>query len=257
MEKLSIFLKMITVVKNWHLILFVYAGIYKKEFFSLELKNGLKVKLRTDSTDLQAFANVWILKEYENKHFEISENDVIIDVGGHVGLFALFASTRIQNGKIISVEPHPGNFSLLQENMDNNELHGVVLVNKAVANSNGTVRLFLDGHDDSAHSICGKGDNSIQIEGVTLNKLVRDAHVSKYNVLKMDCEGAEFEIIESLSDDELARIEKICLEYHLNGAGLSYLEKLEDRLKKMSFAVSNIPTNNHLGMLYAKKSQTQ
>ena len=63
MSKISIFLKMIRIVKNWYLIFFVYVRMYKKEFFFLHLKNGLKIKLRTRSADLQAFANVWILKE--------------------------------------------------------------------------------------------------------------------------------------------------------------------------------------------------
>jgi len=125
MNKVSIFLKMMQIVKNWYLIFFIYFGIYKKEFYFLYLKNGLKIKLRTNSTDLQAFANVWILKEYEIEGFEILENDVIIDVGGHVGLFALFASLRCLNGKIISIEPHPQNFLLLKENMTNCKLNKI------------------------------------------------------------------------------------------------------------------------------------
>jgi hypothetical protein len=110
MSKLSIFLKIIQVVKNWQIVLLVYFGLYKKEFFYLNLKNGLKIKLRTKSTDLQAFANVWILKEYEVKGFEILQNEIIIDIGGHIGLFSLYASLKNPDGKIISIEPHPQNF---------------------------------------------------------------------------------------------------------------------------------------------------
>ena len=164
MSKLSIFLKLIRIVKNWYLIFFVYVGIYKKEFFYLYLKNGLKIKLRTKSTDLQAFANVWILKEYEIKGFEIKEDDVIIDIGAHIGLFALFASLNSPKGKIISIEPHPKNFLILKENMANNNFDKIVLVNKAVTDSNKTIELFLDTFDDSAHSIYGSGKNSIHIQ---------------------------------------------------------------------------------------------
>ena len=132
MGKISIFLKIIQVVKNWHIVFLVYFGFYKKEFFHLYLKNGLKIKLRTKSTDLQAFANVWILKEYEMEGFEIMENDLIIDVGGHIGLFALYASLKCPEGKVISVEPHPQNFSLLKENMSNNNFLKTKIVNKAI-----------------------------------------------------------------------------------------------------------------------------
>lgn len=253
MGKISIFLKIIQIVKNWHIVILVYFGFYNKEFFYLYLKNGLKIKLRTRSTDLQAFANVWILKEYEMEGFEIMENDLIIDVGGHIGLFALYASLKCPEGKVISVEPHPQNFSLLKENMNNNNFLKTKIVNKAITNSNNDIELFIDSQDDSAHSIHGTGKNSIQIKGTTLRDIMQENQVSNCNMLKMDCEGSEFESIESLSDDELLQIEKICLEYHIIDNDSSNLDNLRNRLKKIGYNVNIIPTNDFLGMLYAKK----
>ena len=255
MGKISIFLKIIQTVKNWHIVFLVYFGIYKKEFFSLYLKNGLKIKLRTKSTDLQAFANVWILKEYEVKEFEIRRNDLIIDVGGHVGLFALYASLKCLEGKIISIEPHPQNFSLLQENINSNDFLKTKLVNKAITNSNKGIKLFIDSLDDSAHSIYGIGEKSIMIKSSTLIDIMNESNFSKCDLLKMDCEGAEFEIMQSLSNNELLKIEKICLEYHLKGDDLSSLDNLRIRLEKMGYYVNIKPTNNFLGMLYAKKKR--
>ena len=253
MGKLSIFLKIIQVVKNWQIVLLVYFGLYKKEFFYLNLKNGLKIKLRTKSTDLQAFANVWILKEYEMQGFEIMKNDVIIDIGGHIGLFSLYASLKNPNGKIISIEPHPQNFLLLKENMQNNNFLKTKIVNKAIINSNKDIELFIDSQDDSAHSIHGTGNNSIQIKGTTLKDIMQDNQISNCNMLKMDCEGSEFEIIESLSDEEVLQIEKICLEYHIKDNDSLNLDNLRNRLKKIGYNVNITPTNDFLGMLYAKK----
>lgn len=253
MNKISIFLKMINIVKNWQVIFLVYFGIYNKEFYILYLKNGLKIKLRTNSTDLQAFANVWILKEYEVEGFEILENDVIIDIGGHVGLFALFASLNSHKGKIISIEPHPKNFNLLKENINDNNFHNVVVIDKAVTDKNKNLELFVNPSDDSAHSIHGDGENIIQIQGISLSEIMIENGISKCNILKMDCEGAEFEIIGSLSDDELLKIDKICLEYHIKEHDQSLLYQLKERLEKMDYNVIIKPTNKFLGMVYAKK----
>jgi|SaaInlV_130m_DNA_3_1039695.scaffolds.fasta_scaffold01027_5 FkbM family methyltransferase len=253
MGKLSIFLKIIQVVKNWQIVLLVYFGLYKKEFFYLNLKNGLKIKLRTKSTDLQAFANVWILKEYEMQGFEIMKNDVIIDIGGHIGLFSLYASLKNPNGKIISIEPHPQNFLLLKENLECNGFPNIKILNSAVSNSNKNIELFIDSLDDSAHSIHGVGKNSIQIKGITLHQIMNENRITNCNMLKMDCEGAEFEIINSLSDEEILKIEKICLEYHLKNDNLFLLESMKNRLKKLEYDVDIKPTNNFLGMLYARK----
>ena len=104
--------------------------------------------------------------------FEILEDDVIIDIGGHIGLFALYASLSSPNGKIISIEPHPENFSLLKENMINNNLHKIILVNKAITNSNKNIELFLDSFDDSAHSIYG---SAAGVEGLPVRNGVEFA----------------------------------------------------------------------------------
>ncbi len=253
MSKLLIFLKIIQVVKNWQIVLLVYFGLYKKEFFYLNLKNGLKIKLRTKSTDLQAFANVWILKEYEVKGFEILQNEIIIDIGGHIGLFSLYASLKNPDGKIISIEPHPQNFSLLKENVDNNGFTNIKILNKAVSNSNKNMELFIDSLDDSAHSIHGIGKNSIQIKGTTLHQIINENQITNCNMLKMDCEGSEFEIISSLLDEDILKIEKICLEYHLKNDNLFLLDGMKNRLKKLGYNVNIKPTNNFLGMLYARK----
>jgi FkbM family methyltransferase len=230
----------------------VYFKIYKKEFFNLYLKNGLEIKLRTKSTDLQAFTNVWVLKEYVIKEFETSKNDVVIDIGGHVGLFALYASMMSPNGRIISIEPYSQNFSLLKENVIKNNLNNIIPVNKAITNSNKNIELFIDDNDDSAHSIYNNGKNSIQIESTTLEAIMNENQILECDMLKIDCEGAEFDIIESLSNKELSKIRKIALEYHLKENNKSSLKNLTKRLEEMSFDINIETTNDFLGMLYAK-----
>lgn len=69
-----------------------YFKLVKSEHFTLLLKNGIKVKLRTDSTDLQAFVNVWILEEYKESGFDVGDDGVVFDIGAHIGLFTLYCS---------------------------------------------------------------------------------------------------------------------------------------------------------------------
>ena len=69
-------------VKNWDDYVSLYFGKIKSEHVILKMRNGIKIKLRTDSTDLMAFTHVWLLKEYERPGFEIKNNDTIIDIGG-------------------------------------------------------------------------------------------------------------------------------------------------------------------------------
>jgi hypothetical protein len=75
--------------------------------------------------------------------------------------------------------------------------------------------------------------------------------------LKIDCEGAEYEIIESLDEKYLTNnIDKICLEYHLNKNGK--LNNILEKLKKCGFMVNfehgDHQINDELGIIYAYKN---
>ena len=48
--------------------------------------------------------NVWLIQEYLDDEFNIENNDVVLDIGGHIGLFALFASQFCKKGKIFCLK---------------------------------------------------------------------------------------------------------------------------------------------------------
>ena len=123
-------------IKNWSILPKVYYGIHKDEFFYVELKNGINLKLRTKSTDIHAFVNVWLLEEYRHSKEFLEDSNIIIDIGGHVGLFCIYASQFCKDGKIFCYEPIKENYQLLIENIKKNNLKNIVCFNKAVFDKN-------------------------------------------------------------------------------------------------------------------------
>ena len=105
LTKLKIFSKSTKLFKKWYVYPLVYFKLTKKEHVIFETKTGLKIKIRVNSTDLMALTHVWMIQEYSNNDFDIHDNDVVIDVGAHIGLFALFASQFCKQGKIFCFEP--------------------------------------------------------------------------------------------------------------------------------------------------------
>ena len=91
-SKFRILVKSSNIFKNWYLFPLVYFNLTKKPHIIFETKSGLKLKIRTQSTDLMALANVWLNQEYTHQGFDIKNNDLVLDIGAHIGLFALFAS---------------------------------------------------------------------------------------------------------------------------------------------------------------------
>jgi tRNA1(Val) A37 N6-methylase TrmN6 len=103
----------------------LYLNQIKDRFAILETRTNKKIKVRTDTTDFMALANIWLLEDYKIKKFEIRSNDVIVDIGAHIGIFTIYASQFCNNGKIYSFEPVKENYDLLLNNIELNRLEQV------------------------------------------------------------------------------------------------------------------------------------
>jgi len=251
-NRFIIFLKFIREIKNWYLIFLIYFGFLNGNF-TLRLKNKLCIKIRATSTDIQALANVFILEEYGRTGFEIKNNDVVIDVGGHIGLFSLYASQYCKIGTIFCFEPIKDNFDLLVSNIQINNLSNIHYFNKAIFNENKPTRIYLNSSDQAAHSIFGHGNNFVDIDTTTLSEVMDSNRIKMCNLLKLDCEGSEYEILQSTPDDYFNRIQKICLEYHILENNFEPLNLLKSRLTSLGYKVFDMPQKDNLGMLFAKK----
>ena len=145
LTKLKIFSKSTKLFKNWYVYPLVYFKLTKKEHVIFETKTGLNIKIRVNSTDLMALTHVWMIQEYSNSGFDINDSDIVIDIGAHIGLFALFASQFCKQGKIFCFEPIKENYELLVENINSNKIKNIIPFNFAVSNTSDSVKLFL--HD--------------------------------------------------------------------------------------------------------------
>ena len=241
------------VVKNWYIIPFAYYNFIKNRHYVLNLKNGFKIKMRKNTTDLQAFVNVWILEEYKKEKFEINNNDTIIDVGGHIGLFTLYVSQFCKRGMIYAFEPMKNNFDLFKENIKMNNLKNVIVTNCAVTGKEEKIKIYENQLDDAAHSIHGKGPNFSEVNAITVANIMNNQNFSKCNLLKLDCEGAEYEIFRSMEKKDFSKIEKICLEYHLIDSDTNMLKELKTILSDMKYEITEKPDKNGMGILFADK----
>ena len=212
-SKLHILLNSRKIFKNWYIYPKVYYRLIDDEFVIFKTKTGLKIKIRVRSTDLMALTNVWMTNEYDLKNFQINVSDTIIDIGAHIGLFSLLASQLCKTGKILSFEPAHENFDLFVSNLKLNHAENILPFNMAVSKNSGKLNLFLN-NDQSAHSIFSTGSESINVESTSLQKIFDDNEISSCKLLKLDCEGAEYEIVDSLPLEYLNRIQNLVIEYH-------------------------------------------
>jgi len=166
----------------------------------------------------------------------------VLDVGAQVGAFAVAIARRYPGAKIACYEPSPTSAAYLRANITANHLDQRVEAHQAaVASESGSVHLYSDG-DASGQATTvdpalgsGGGSQTVTVcQAVAFETAVRIA--GNVDLVKLDCEGAEYDIV--LNSDPLCwqYVSCVLLEYH-PVAGHSW-EELADHFGEMGFAVS-------------------
>jgi FkbM family methyltransferase len=213
----------------------------------------IKFKIR-DFYDLLAFYEIFIEKPYQKLFSNYHGNGItFIDIGAYNGDSSLYASQFKFVKRIVSIEPHPGNFDMLVKNMELNRVKNIVLLNKAVGLGK-KMKLFLHKNNRQTGMLKKKGkEKEIVVDCVSLEKLVDN--YSGYLFIKCDAEGAEYEIFPKISVDCFSRVRRLVIEYH----GKRKLEKLISTLKKfgMEVEVENNLFLDGLGYIYCFNNFTR
>ena len=251
-QKLVVLNKSRKIFKNWNICAKLYLNQVRDKFAILETRTNKKIKIRTSTTDFMALANVWLLEDYKIKKFEIRSNDVIVDIGAHIGIFTIYASQFCNNGKIYSFEPVRENYDLLLNNIKLNNSEQVKPFNLAVSNTNDDVTIYIN-DDKAAHSIFPSSESSINVKSITLQNIFEENNINHCNFLKLDCEGAEYEILCNLPAKYFKEIDKIVMECHFVDKKPKLIGELKQILVKQGFQVRTKTISNELVLLYAIK----
>ena len=155
-------------------------------------------------------------EEYFNFHegFRPRPGHIVIDIGANIGTFALAAARYTgTSGKIVSIEPHPDNLRYLRRNVRQNGLSNVRVVEGAVSASRGRLHLFVSLESGLHSTLLDHGVGSIEVETYPLSQIMSDAGVSTCDLLKIDCEGAEHDILPGIEAQTWRRIRRVAMEY--------------------------------------------
>ena len=251
-EKMKIIFRIMKLFKNWWMYPIVYLKLTKKPTVVFETIKGIKILIRVNSTDIMALTHVWLIEEYSKYDFKIEKTDTVIDVGAHIGLFSLHTSQICKNGKIYAFEPMIENYDILKSNIQLNNFSNIKAENCAISNSSSKITIYQN-NDESGHSKFIETNNPIEVNSKSLNEIFNDEKIEKCDLLKLDCEGSEYEIIDSLEDKNFEKIEKMIIEYHLADSHPELLNKLKNKLKNKMYKISIEPLFNDIGFLYAIK----
>lgn len=213
MTKFGELTKAVRVQKNWPDQILRVAGISRHNEFEMRLRCGYVI--RAEDRDRGTCNEVWIEEMYALP-VPMRGWKSIVEIGGHVGSTTLYFAHKAPDARIAVFEPSPRNFAILRKNVEDNRLAGrVTPFQMAVSGEKGEKTFHLMGTTGGNSLFAyGDGGTTITVRTTTLQDVFVEQGIERCDLLKLDCEGAEYEILYGASDELLSRIGNIVLEYH-------------------------------------------
>lgn len=201
MTNITTILKMKLVYKNWFEILYKYMFNIGK-YITIRTRSGSTITAPIKDM-LYTVNGIWAHKIYGQK-----PTGVVVDIGANVGAYTVYASETAK--QVYAFEPVPSTYALLKQN----SLFTVKLFNYAVSNKTGNRYMYLTGRNgDSSLYKPKKCKQKIIVKCITLDKFISEFKLHRIDTLKLDCEGAEYEIL--LNSRLLSCVHRIIMEYHI------------------------------------------
>lgn len=191
-------------------------GILKGELVYKIRNKDIQFIARAGTEDMAEIVVVASGHEYNIKSIKLPKQPVIVDLGGHIGTFSIFIAKVLKNRcKIYAFEPNKDNYLMFLRNIKLNKISFVYLKNIAISDYVGKGYLKTEEMNTDAYYLdqSGKKFNCIVS---TLPKELKMKKVKKIDLLKIDIEGAEYNIL--LHKDSfnyiLKNVHYIFMEYH-------------------------------------------
>lgn len=140
---------------------------------------------------------------------------VIVDVGANTGLFAIRMKQLYPAASLYCFEPAPANYHELTTNITLSRFANITSINKGVGGTARQEQLFLHAKNVGGHSLFQQAAGSaasITIDLVDVDSILAMLDGAFCQLLKLDCEGAEYEILKSLTSAQARRLERIIFE---------------------------------------------
>lgn len=244
----------------------------KKQFPELSLvshKDGVLANFATLKLYIESPEEFFIIKEvFIEKDYNLLSNEpfVVFDIGMNIGISSLFFGLQNNVQQIYSFEPVVTTYNQALYNLELNAAISAKIeaFNFGLGGSTRTEKVL---YNSQAKGNCGirrelsmvvdqKDASEIEINIKNVQEVLPDLfakHPKLKKVLKIDCEGAEYEILQKLNDSNLfVDIDVLLIEWHDKGATL-----LEELLVANNFSVISRYLTSITGMIYAFKNSTQ
>ena len=231
------YLNLIRYVRNWWAY---FPAKWRKgeQTLYFTCRNGVRVEVprRLRNTFKEVF-----FKDAYGGHLmaDLPPRSVVLDVGAKVGYFSLYIFTRFPAARVVAYEPMPVNLPLLQRHAQLNPAAEWTICPEAVYGVSGTLRLAYNADDtfttDASVRDHREANAHLEVPTRSLPDILAAHRLTHCDLLKLDCEGAEYDILYRCPDECWPRLHRMALEVHPGPGPDENLPALQHFLEQKGF----------------------
>ena len=218
--------------------------------------NDNKVFYRASTSDMILIYEILLQSKYKSEYFFPGKLNpkVIFDIGGNIGITAIYLASIFPDARIYTFEPLPDNFEILKKNIQ--KYDNIEAFNIGLGSKNGNFKVYLSNDSENFGGVSfypdpigNKSDSYISCEVKNINEMMEKLNIELIDLIKIDTEGAEYDILMALHEKILRNTSWITGELHGNQDF-----ELLNYLNNLGFLISmKKQIDNRLFMFHAGK----
>ena len=160
---------------------------------------------------------------YNFDSIDFKEGDIVIDIGANIGMVSIYLAKKYPFLKIYAFEPVKQNYENLLKNIEINNIpkYTITAENVAITKDRRDIDIIIPLYNTAASSfVIERGTTAltsnidIHVQSITFDDIFKKYNINKCKLLKIDCEGAEYEILYNASKENLKKCENMRREFH-------------------------------------------
>ena len=185
--------------------------------------NDKKVFYRTSTSDMILIYEILLKSKYKSEYFFPHKLNpkIIFDIGGNIGITAIYLATIFPDAKIYTFEPLPDNFEILTKNIQ--KYDNIKAFNIGLGSKNGNFKVYLSDDSENFGGVSffpdptgNKSDSYISCEVKNINEMIEKLNIESIDLIKIDTEGAEHDILMAIHEKIIRNVSWITGELHGN-----------------------------------------
>lgn len=170
-----------------------------------------------NNLDWKVVKETWVENVYQIEPSDFNDSGVFVDIGANIGAVSVFVASFNKNLavgqkpiKVFAYEPEPHNLELLSKNIKMNEVvSDIKIIPQAVFPES---PVMISNRGGNAN-VLRKDKDSVEVKAVNLENVFANNNIPVCDVMKIDIEGAEYDVIEDASIEVLQKIKYLTLEF--------------------------------------------